>query len=506
MAEEYLPLYFNEEGYPISPDYGRAILEAVVNSPQPVTDVWILAHGWNNDLAGGSQTYHDWISAFRPVIQQEISDPDFNPLFVGIHWPSKAWVGDIAKVSQKKQVAAVAPQTGGGGGGVFEGGMAAGRPAGEFEMGGADSPLLAPPPTSPAVSSNTRAKARFIADYRPIFDREGIYGRIFSRDFGRLYSLMYQPQLPSQAECEEFIKILKKYITRDPHSDPSEKSSILSAPLETLTARLFAQVSEQSAHPQQYEGFFSFEPLLEFFRTFTFWKMKGRAAIVGETGVYPFLVALRQAIAQAGRSTKIHLLGHSFGAKLVTASVYPAAGANNLTLPLVNSIVLLQGAFSQFAFSSQIPIDQKAAGHYAPVVERGLVANPIVVIYSQKDMANTTCYPAGMAVAAPFSSKIYEIGGPAETENDSYELYQVSKNRFGAIGANGAQGLTPEHFKALDMLPTNRPYFFDDLDGVYCLNIDGQEYINRGGPPSGAHGDILHPEIYHLALAISRRG
>ncbi len=493
MAEEYLPLYFNEEGYPIDTKYGQAIVNALFSSSRPVTDLWVMSHGWNNDLQTGSQTYHDWSTALRSAIQHDITDPKYNPLFVGIHWPSKAWVGDIAKEAAKK----LPPATNGGGTGEFEGE----RGGGEFEMGG--DPKTAPPP-APVATVDRAAQARFVADYRAVFDTENIYGRRFSRDFGRLYQLMYQPQPPTQAEITEFVKILKKYTTSDPHSDPSEKSNVVSAPVEQLAARLASEVAEQTNRPQQYEGFFKLDVLLEFFRTFTFWKMKGRAAIVGETGVYPFLAAVRQNIQQRGLSTRIHLLGHSFGAKLVTASVYPAAGATNLPLPLVNTVVLLNGAFSQYSFSSQIPMDNHSAGRYAAVVERGLVANPIVVIYSQKDMANTTCYPAGMALASPISAKIYEIGG-ADEEDDTHELYKVSKNRFGSIGANGAQGITEAHYRAIDMLPADQPYQWGDLNGVYCLNVDGERFINQGGPPAGAHGDILHPEIYHLALAMSIR-
>jgi pimeloyl-ACP methyl ester carboxylesterase len=488
MAEEYLPLYFDEEGYPVDARYGRAILEALVNSPKPVSDLWIFSHGWNNDLQGDDKTYHDWLETFRPVIQQEIGDDqNFNPRFVGIHWPSKAWVGDIAKMIPKKEPVAPSPTTGGG--------------EGEFEIGSIPEPAA----PSPISSAERRARAKFIAEYRPVIDPNHLYGRSFSHDFGRLYDLMYQSQSPSPAEIAEFVKILKKYTTRDPHSDPSEKSNVVSAPTDLLVARLADQIAEQAVHPEQYEGFFKIDVLLEFFRTFTFWTMKARAAIVGETGVYPFLAAVRQAIVQHNLLTRVHLMGHSFGAKLVTASVYPAAGASNLPLPLVNTLILLQGAFSQFSFSGQIPVENGAAGRYAAVVERGLVANPVVVIYSQKDMANTTCYPGGMALAAPFSDKIYELGGSPDEADDTRELYQVSTNRFGSIGANGAQGLSEKHYRAFDMLPTGQSYPWGDLTGVYCVNVDGAAYIKQGGPPAGAHGDILHPEIYHLALAMSRR-
>ena len=33
------------------------------------------------------------------------------------------------------------------------------------------------------------------------------------------------------------------------------------------------------------------------------------------------------------------------------------------------------------------------------------------------------------------------------------------------------------------------------------VNLDGKAIVNRGGPPSGAHSDILHPELVWAALA-----
>ncbi|HEX2911217.1 MAG TPA: hypothetical protein VH186_10445 [Chloroflexia bacterium] len=482
MAQEYYPLLFNEEGYPVKPGYGQAILETLVKANPPVTDVWVLAHGWNNDLNEGQQTYHDWINTFRPVIEKETAGTGYNPLFVGLHWPSKAWAGDIAKASLKLQPAKkpAGPVTGGG--------------EGEFEIGEA---------LSQSAAEDRKGQARFVEDYRHVMDPESIHGERFDHDFSRLYHLMKQEKPPTRAEIEEFVKILKLYTTRDPHSDPTEKGNVLSAPVSLLTRQLEAQAQALPGQSQNLEGFFKLDTLLEFFRTFTFWKMKGRAAIVGETGVYPFLLSLRDTINQNNLATRIHLLGHSFGAKLVTASIYPAAGAGNVALPLVNTVILLQGAFSQFAFSSMIPVESHAAGRYAAIVERGVITNPVVVIYSKYDTANTICYPAGMALAAPISSKIYEKGGPADDE--SLESYQISTNKFGAIGANGAQGLPEARNRTLDMQSEDQPYQWSNLAGVYCLNVDGQHYIKAGSPPAGAHSDILHPEIYHLALAMSLR-
>ena len=217
--------------------------------------------------------------------------------------------------------------------------------------------------------------------------------------------------------------------------------------------------------------------------------MKGRAAIVGQNGVAPFLRDIKKALRQHADSVHLHLFGHSFGAKLVSASVYALAELLGGEPPLVDTLVLLLGAFSQFSFSSDIPIKHGGVGRYADLIEHRLVANPIAVIYSQYDLANKELYPFGMRFAD--RARVYEIGGPDD--------------RFGAIGANGAQGLDGTRCHSIDILPLNLSYGQSTLKDFSCLNIDGQSYIKEGKEkrPVGAHGDTGKAEIFHLALAVS---
>ena len=475
MAEEYFKLFFDDKGYPQDPTGQASIIDALVNNPEPVTDLWIFAYGWDNNLMSGTTTYDKWVSRMREVQKEKIKDPAYNPLFIGIYWPSKAWDSTILKKVANSAAPASGEATTGGG-------------VGEFEMGGDPPPQ---PVAAPSPIIDTEDKDRFVADYRPVMDPEGIYSEDYDRDFGRLYTLMALSQPPTDQVIREFIKILKKYETPDPHADPIERQNISSVPVEVVVNQL--------KESQRYESFSVGDVLQELFGVFSFWKMKGRAAIVGENGVYRFLVDVKKALSQHDQRIRIHLLGHSFGAKLVAAAVYPAAGARDVERPLVDTLVLLLGAFSQFSFSSAIPVETSAAGYYVPVVERGLVANPVTVIYSRHDTANKDLYPLGMRLAAPANR--YEMGGPDET----LETYQPSKDRFGAIGANGAQGLSEANYRAIDMRSRDQHYDWGDLTGVSCLNVDGQQFINHGGPPAGAHNDTGSYEIFYLALAMSLR-
>ncbi len=70
----------------------------------------------------------------------------------------------------------------------------------------------------------------------------------------------------------------------------------------------------------------------------TYYTMRDRAGTVGANGIAPLLEQLD------GNGRRIHLVGHSFGARAATA----AANATNAP---VHALVLLQGAFSHYAFA-----------------------------------------------------------------------------------------------------------------------------------------------------------
>src|SRR5262249_54001378 len=72
------------------------------------------------------------------------------------------------------------------------------------------------------------------------------------------------------------------------------------------------------------------------FRTFTYWQMKKRAGVVGQTGVRATVAAVQDQFPAA----RVHLIGHSFGCKVVLAAV--AGPGQPLTRP-VQTVVLLQG-------------------------------------------------------------------------------------------------------------------------------------------------------------------
>src|SRR5258708_38650256 len=102
MTEEYFKLFFDAQGYPQDRSAAdqAAVIEALLNSPKPVTDLWLFSYGWNNDQAHGTHTYDTWAARMREGQQDKVqNDPAYNPLFIGVYWPSKAWANYSMKLA-----------------------------------------------------------------------------------------------------------------------------------------------------------------------------------------------------------------------------------------------------------------------------------------------------------------------------------------------------------------------------------------------------------------------
>ena len=76
----------------------------------------------------------------------------------------------------------------------------------------------------------------------------------------------------------------------------------------------------------------------------------------------------------------------------------------------------------------------------------------------------------------------------------------------GSLTANLNPVIYGSQFQVIRMLGCDQPYELKNLDGLYFLNVDGQDFINQdaGKFPIGSHDDVFRPEIFHLALAISQ--
>jgi hypothetical protein len=202
-----------------------------------------------------------------------------------------------------------------------------------------------------------------------------------------------------------------------------------------------------------------------------FWLTKRRGGQVGERLGREWLAPL---LAEAGpKAPRVHLIGHSFGAKLLTSAVLGGARPE--------SLVLLLAAFSAFAFAEEVPHMARPGAYRRAVVER-LVTGPIVALRSDHDRVLGTLYPA-----ATWGEPSERAGTTGGRHGRTHELVTRS-----AMGAVGARGVGAPELDLLDVQRTGLPRC--------VVNVDGSMLVKRAGPLVGAHGDIYHEEIVTLVL------
>ncbi|KOU22167.1 serine-threonine protein kinase [Streptomyces sp. WM6372] len=210
----------------------------------------------------------------------------------------------------------------------------------------------------------------------------------------------------------------------------------------------------------------------ELLRQATYYQMKKRAGVVGERGLGPVLAEL------AGRrpALRIHLIGHSFGARVVSFSLRAVPDGARY----VKSATLLQGAFSHYAFTDRLPHDKGSGGALRGMQRR--VDGPVLACHSPYDSALKVFYPLASRMAG-----------------DSAGLLGFDE-RWGAIGHDGVQAVPGAPRLTLDAA------LRAGIPEAGCVSVDTGSVVRRGGPPSGAHSDICHEELARLVVAAGRMG
>jgi hypothetical protein len=130
----------------------------------------------------------------------------------------------------------------------------------------------------------------------------------------------------------------------------------------------------------------------ELVRVLSYYEMKNRAGLIGQVGLGPLLDRLHR----AGPGLRVHLMGHSFGARLIG---FALAGMSSSVTP-VQSFVAVQGAFSHFSFASELPVAPSRAGALAQF--GGRVDGPLLATFSAADRALGWWYPNATALVSQY--------------------------------------------------------------------------------------------------------
>ena len=345
---------------------GAAAGRALAADPT-VTDLLVLTHGWNNDVAGARDLFTQLARSLRAVTDDGHGlAPGRRLGILGVIWPSRQF-------ALPEQMAGVA--------------AAAGSPITAQDLLDAIDGLRAVFPDEQATLDMAAALV---------------------------------PHLTDKASARRaFVELVRGLLAPDA-GDPAEgPAALFTLPGDVVLDRLAVPapigVPGGVGHAAAVGGLLGgiLGAGLNLLNYATFYAMKERSAVVGVAGLAPLLIA----IARPG--LRLHLAGHSFGARLVSAAVkaLPAGVA-------VSSVALLQGAFSHFGFAADWDPDTPGAqpGFFRPDLAEPKVTGPVLVTHTANDVAVGIAY----AVASRLANQVAAgIGGPDD--------------RYGGIGRNGAQ-------------------------------------------------------------------
>ncbi|MFD4660880.1 hypothetical protein ACFWP2_35285 [Kitasatospora sp. NPDC058444] len=208
-------------------------------------------------------------------------------------------------------------------------------------------------------------------------------------------------------------------------------------------------------------------------RVLSYSVMKARAGDIGRAGLGPLLAALH------GRSPglRVHLIGHSFGARLVSFSL---AGVGAPGDSPVTSLLLIQGAFSHWSFAHAQDNPFGSAGALNAFTDR--VHGPLVATFSVHDWAVGIWYPKASFLARQ-DSEAEEAG------------------RWDGMGADGYQAVAPAGDR---VMPAEGGIDYAFAPGTF-YRVNASAVINDvdGQPFAGAHSDIRKPQVAMLAAAVA---
>jgi hypothetical protein len=407
-----------------------------------VTDLVMFAHGWNNSPSVAARLYSAFFAPFPGLLA-----PEVRLGYVGVVWPSMRFTDEPIPDFRPSAVA----------------------------------PLLEPRLDSRLDSRLDKATRDALVELFPG------HGETVER-----LARLLEEQSESEAAFAEFGVLARKFAEVPPGGlegafaddlplDEQSPPAVLYEDTLTLCRKLTVALEETGAvtekpAPQSFSIGGGAKTLWkgakELLRQTTYYAMKRRAGTVGERGLGPLLGQL----ARSSPRTRVHLVGHSQGARLVAFALRGLPeGARN-----VKSLTLLQGAFSHYAFASKLPHSPHSAGALRSMQDR--VDGPVVACYSRHDSALGVIYPLASSLAGDTSSAV------------------GLDKRWWAMGHDGIQAV--DHAARLTLDEALRA----GMPASGCVSVDAASVVRRGGPPSGAHSDICHTELARVVLTAGRIG
>jgi len=425
MKLPYSEVEFNASGAIVNQAQVDAAKRLIAD--EKATDVIVISHGWNNTPDAARALYDQLIGSAVAVRPKVAGAKSAKLVVVGVIWPSILWAP---------------PDSDGEGAGAMSAADAVAADVTRLVQDKATrSKLLA---LVPALDTSEAARREFVDLARSSLGKHAV-------DDDDPDSA---PSVLRDADAQTLLDAAAGSIHED------------AAPAETGGAAVVDPMGMGAVDAGTVDGVgagLDFGDVLGAVRnvlnTATYYTMKDRAGTVGSKGIAKLLNLLHT----ASPKTRLHLVGHSFGGRAVTAAALATSAP-------VSSVSLLQAAYSHFGMAQGWDGAAKN-GVFWKVPAK--VDGPIIVTYTQNDKAVGLAYAVASRIA-------HQIGAGLGDATDKY----------GGIGRNGALK-TPASTAAQDLQPVGGTYKLKP-HGVSSLKAD--KFIAN-------HGDVAGREVAYAVLS-----
>lgn len=448
----YFPVQFTKDGILFQQPDSDALMHGIEAG---VTDLFVMSHGWNNNMDAAQNLYSSLATQFAAQIAAAAPLKGRTFAICGVLWPSKQFdeadliPGGAASLNDA----------------VTEDQLRArvGSLADLIQARGW--PMEAP---DNAVQAKLDAVMQSVDDWE---DDPGVRSAVVTSIRGLL------PQSSADAEdaSDRFFamkpEMLLSNLSRSLNPPPNVPQGANASSVDPFAGGSASGLGGAASFRDVLGGVQA--SLLHYLNFTTYYLMKARAGDVGVKGVAPLI----QAVRGARPGLRLHLVGHSFGCRVVTSAVN-ALPDGELLRP--NTMTLLQGAFSHNGFAAQF--DGVNNGVFRQVVAGKKVRGPILITHTRNDKAVGVAYPIASRIAGQTAAALGD-------ENDIY----------GGMGSNGAQNqnTTPERVVGT-LLDVGGSYpFAGGATSSKPYNLLADAYI-------GGHSDIVKPQVaYAVSVALA---
>ena len=195
----------------------------------------------------------------------------------------------------------------------------------------------------------------------------------------------------------------------------------------------------------------------------TYYVMKERAGTIGQVGAAPLVATALQ----TKPALRVHLVGHSFGGRLVTSL------ANALPEGVqVRTMSLLQAAYSHYGLAPAPPDASRPIGAFRNVVAKHKVRDIIQITHSSHDWAVGAAYPIASFISRDVAGALPGLTVPG-----------TANSPWGGMGASGAEQ-TAEAFD--DTLLDGNAVYAPLPEGKIIRNLTGDAFISSHGDVDGS--------------------